>query len=66
MTVTIQQEKIGDYYISIEQEKYESTYRVELAKRYGNSDDYHMINEHMYPTLRKAKARFSYLKRKVG
>ena len=65
MTVTIQQEKIGDYYISIEQEKYESTYRVALAKRYGNNDEYRMINDHIYPTLSQAKARFSYLKRKV-
>lgn len=65
MTVTIQQEKIGDYYISIEQEKYESTYKVELSKRYGNSDIYHRINDHIYPTLSQAKARFGYLKRKV-
>ncbi len=65
MTVTIRQEKVGDYYICIEQEKYCSTYRVTLAKRYGNSDDYHMINNQIYPTLSQAKARFSYLKRKV-
>lgn len=65
MTVTMQQEKVGDYYISIRQEKYCSTYRVALAKRYGNSDEYRMINDQIYPTLSQAKARFSYLKRKV-
>ena len=65
MTVTIQQETVGDYYISIRQEKYCSTYRVALAKRYGNSDVYHIINDQIYPTLSQAEARFSYLKRKV-
>ena len=65
MTVTIQQETVGDYYISIRQEKYCSTYRVALAKRCGNNDEYRMINDQIYPTLSQAKTRFSYLKRKV-
>lgn len=68
MTVTIQQEKIGNYYISIEQDKNSVVYKVNLSKSigmYNFSELYHTVNEHMYPTLKKAKARFSYLKRKV-
>lgn len=68
MTVTIQQEKIGNYYISIEQDKYSVVYKVNLSKSigmYNFSELYHTVNEHMYSTLQKAKARYNYLKRKI-
>ncbi len=64
MTVTIQQEEIGKCYISIEQEKYSSAYKVSHAVTY-NGAEYHERSNLSYNTLQKAKARYNYLKHKI-
>jgi len=69
MTITIKNDLIYDLngnecYIYIEQDKYESGYKVGFctARSVGI---YHKENEHYYPTITQAKRRYNYLKCKI-
>ena len=64
MTVIIKNDLINEYYIYIEQDKYESGYKVGFATNRGVGI-YHEENEHYYPTIEQAKRRFNYLKCKI-
>lgn len=67
MTIVIQSVDIDNYCISIEQDKYESCYKVRVNEFIDKAIRYcRVINEHYYPTLAKAKRRFNYLKRRIA
>lgn len=65
MTIGLREEIVDGYVVSIEQDKYSTTFRVEACR---------MINENMagfpetsivYATMKEANRRFNYLKRKI-
>ena len=67
MTVTIREEDINNYHVYIEQDKNSINYKVGIARLinacYGSLG--RIVNLHYYPTLKQAKQRYSYLKRKA-
>lgn len=62
MTYTIARETVGDIHISIEQDKYESAYRVEAVKVDDIGNGY-PLKSGTYPTMDKATARYKALVR---
>ena len=64
MTVTLQQEHIGKYYVYISQDKYSAAYKVGYAVTYDGAE-YWERDERYYETMQKAKRRYNDLKRKV-
>ena len=54
---TFDSTEIGEYYICISQNKYETTYKVEVYI----SNTGRLINSNTYSTLEKAKARYKML-----
>lgn len=64
MTEVIQEEKINECYVYIDQDKYSMAYKVGSSKTFDGSR-YYVINERTYPTLLKAKRRYNYLKSKI-
>lgn len=60
MTYTIARETVEDIHISIEQDKYESAYRVEAVKVDGIGNGY-PLKSGTYPTMDKATARYKAL-----
>ena len=65
MTFTFKVVKIEDYAIEIEQEKYSTSFKVTLSKKISGTELYRTVNTNYYPTIEKAKARFSKLKSDV-
>jgi len=66
MTWTIQTEKIGNYSISIEQDKYSSGYTVKQNRCVNKDLNYYVMEkENYYPTIEKAKRRFAALRRNL-
>lgn len=65
MTFTIQSENIGEFNIYIEQEKFESNFKVGIVKEQSPGLYGFPISELRYETLNKAKRRYQYLKRKA-
>lgn len=63
MTVTFKQEKIKDYYIYIEQDKYTTVFKVGIYQKCGDMYGY-PLDERYYSTIEKAKRRFRDLKRR--
>lgn len=66
MTFTVRKETVGRFYICIEQEKYSCGYKVEACRKYADGTCGYPIRQNYYATLREAKRRFSYLKRKAA
>lgn len=61
MTYTIKTEQINNISISITQDKFSSAYDVTAVEVHDNGLGY-VLNENTYPTIEKARKRFSYLK----
>ena len=63
MTFVIQTERIGNHEISIEQDKFNFGYAVKEVELFDESRGVER-NRNDYETLKQAKKRFAYLKRK--
>lgn len=63
MTFVIQTKRIGNYEISIEQDKFNSGYAVKEIELIDESRGVER-NRNDYATLKQAKKRFAYLERK--
>ncbi len=63
MTFVIQTKRIGNHEISIEQDKFNSGYTVKEIELIDESRGVER-NRNDYATLKQAKKRFAYLKRK--
>lgn len=61
MTVTIKQIKINGHYISIDQEKFSSGYKVSVYPMYTDDTCGYPIDSHIYDTKEKALRRFNTL-----
>lgn len=64
MTYTIVRENVGDIHISIEQDKYETAFKVEAVKVDDIGNGY-PLKSGIYPTIDKATARYKALIRKA-
>lgn len=64
MTYTVKSEKLNNYHIEINQNKYESVYHCILSQTY-DGDLYRSLSDLVYPTYKKALSRYNYLKRKI-
>lgn len=69
MTWAIKEEVVqtdnGNFYIFIEQQKFDPLYYVGIAKEHKPGFCGYPISKLSYPTLGQAKRRFSYLKKKA-
>ena len=61
MTLVLKQAEVGNTHINIEQNKFTSAYDVVAYHVYEDGSAI-VINENTYPTIEKARKRFSYLK----
>ena len=64
MTVTIKSEIVNGYYIEINQDKYDITYRVIHGRDYGNGFASCPYDEKYYTDIKKANRRYNDLKRR--
>lgn len=60
MTYTIVRENVGDIHISIEQDKFETAFKVEAVKVDDIGNGY-PLKSGTYPTIEKATARYKAL-----
>lgn len=69
MTVTLKNEIVetqhGNFYVYIDQEKFETTFKVGIAKEIAPGLCTYPINEIRYNEMDKAKRRYAYLKREA-
>ena len=60
MTYTIKRETIGDYSVSICQDKFSSGYRVEVLKLYSDGSGLaRREKEHNFTSLKSAKSKYN-------
>ncbi len=64
MTFVVKQDRVGNYSISIEQEKFCSAYHVRMDRIEDGWHGYR-ISDLIYPTIEKANRRYNYLRRKI-
>lgn len=63
MTFTLQKISNNDYTVYIDQDKFCTSFRVEVVKHIDECRAY-TINAHTYPTFEKARRRYNYLVKK--
>lgn len=63
MTTTLKSATIGNYYISIVQEKFQKCYKVEDYRLYNGCGGY-PLTSCLYCEWKEANARYNYLRRK--
>ena len=64
MTVTLREANVNGYHISIEQDKFESSFKVNVARRLNECECGECLDEKYYPTIKQANRRLNYLRRK--
>lgn len=65
MTITIKQDKINNYYLCLEQDKYSISYRVTVCPMIDDSSCGYPISDRIYATLQKAQRRYRDIKHRL-
>ena len=65
MNITVRQEKVGNYHLYIEISKFSLGYKVGICRYQSEDTCGYPISELVYPTIKQASKRYSYLKRKA-